>query len=158
MVLEDSSPDAAELASTFQLSPYFHARLMTSMAQAQELILSSEVDGIIRIRPDFSRQMRSGDAEVQVVTHGPRRQSRADHPGLRAERGASGPLAARPKGTTAPTGPVIVQDRLWFNEAKDSRYFLVPGLVVLVMTVLGALLTAWSSLASGSREHSNHSS
>src|SRR5271154_3087319 len=37
VVLEDSSPDAVELASTFQLSPYFHARLMTSMAEAQEL-------------------------------------------------------------------------------------------------------------------------
>ena len=37
---------------------------------------------------------------------------------------------------------MIVQDRLWFNEANESRYFLVPGLVVLVMTVLGALLTA----------------
>ena len=26
MVLEDSSPDAVELASTFQFSPYFHAQ------------------------------------------------------------------------------------------------------------------------------------
>ena len=40
------------------------------MAEAQELILTSQVDGIIRIRPDFSRQMRSGGAEVQVLAHG----------------------------------------------------------------------------------------
>ena len=39
-------------------------------------------------------------------------------------------------------GPVVVRDRLWFNEANDSHYFLVPGLVVLVMTLIGALLTA----------------
>ncbi len=31
---------------------------------------------------------------------------------------------------------------MWFNEANDSHYFLVPGLVVLVMTPIGALLTA----------------
>jgi ABC-2 type transport system permease protein len=31
---------------------------------------------------------------------------------------------------------------MWFNEAVDSRYFLVPGLVVLIMTLTGALLTA----------------
>jgi ABC-2 type transport system permease protein len=37
---------------------------------------------------------------------------------------------------------VNVQNRLWFNEAFDSRYFLVPGLVVLVMTLIGAMLTA----------------
>ena len=35
-----------------------------------------------------------------------------------------------------------MQSRLWFNEANDSSYFLVPGLVVLVMTLIGALLTA----------------
>jgi ABC-2 type transport system permease protein len=37
---------------------------------------------------------------------------------------------------------VNVQSRLWFNEANDSSYFLVPGLIVLVMTLIGALLTA----------------
>ena len=40
------------------------------------------------------------------------------------------------------TGPVIVQSRLWFNETNESRYFLVPGLIVLIMTLIGALLTS----------------
>jgi hypothetical protein len=40
VVLEDTSPDAAELASAFLLSPYFHTQLVTSMAHAQELILA----------------------------------------------------------------------------------------------------------------------
>ncbi|MHB1872602.1 MAG: ABC transporter permease, partial [Steroidobacteraceae bacterium] len=48
--------------------------------------------------------------------------------------------AAREAPTLA--GPVRVQSRLWFNEANDSRYFLVPGLIVLVMTLIGAFLTA----------------
>jgi ABC-2 type transport system permease protein len=30
----------------------------------------SQVDGIICIRPDCSRQMRNGDAEVQILAHG----------------------------------------------------------------------------------------
>ena len=37
---------------------------------------------------------------------------------------------------------MVVQNRLWFNEANESHYFLVPGLIVLVMTLIGALLTA----------------
>lgn len=41
-----------------------------------------------------------------------------------------------------PSGSVAVQSRLWFNDANESRYFLVPGLIVLVMTLIGALLTA----------------
>ena len=35
----------------------------------------------------------------------------------------------------------MVQSRLWFNEANDSHYFLVPGLIVLIMTLIGAFLT-----------------
>jgi ABC-2 type transport system permease protein len=40
------------------------------------------------------------------------------------------------------SGPVVVQSRLWFNEANESRYFLVPGLIVLIMTLIGAFLTS----------------
>ncbi len=31
---------------------------------------------------------------------------------------------------------------MWFNEANDSHYFLVPGLIVLIITLIGAFLTA----------------
>ena len=70
VVLEDPSPDAAELAAGFQLSPYFEAQLLTSMPRAEELMLARKVDGIVRIRPDFARHLSLGDAEVQVLVHG----------------------------------------------------------------------------------------
>jgi ABC-2 type transport system permease protein len=142
VVLEDTSPDAAELASVFQLSPYFHARLVPSMALARELILARQADGIIRIRPDFARRMRNGDALVQVVVHGGDANRARIIQNYAA--GAVGQWAARlaAEGQDIATGPVVVDQRLWFNETNESRYFLVPGLVVLVMTVLGALLTA----------------
>ena len=70
VVLEDPSPAATELAASFQLSHYFDARLMTSVTHAQELMLSRKVDGIVRIRPDFSRSLSLGNAEVQVLVHG----------------------------------------------------------------------------------------
>jgi ABC-2 type transport system permease protein len=31
---------------------------------------------------------------------------------------------------------------MWFNSANDSHFFLIPGLIVLVMTIIGAFLTA----------------
>ena len=38
--------------------------------------------------------------------------------------------------------PVEVEQRVWFNSELRSRNYLVPGLVVVVMTLIGALLTA----------------
>ena len=70
IVLEQPSPDAAELAAGFQLSPYFETRFVTSMQQAEKLMLAREVDGIIRVRADFPRQLVHGNAEVQLLVHG----------------------------------------------------------------------------------------
>jgi ABC-2 type transport system permease protein len=142
IVLEDPSPEATELAAGFQLSPYFDAQLLTSMVRARELMLERKVDGIVRIRPDFARHLHLGDAEVQILVHGTDA-NRARIIQVYA-RGAVAQWAARraAEGRDAPGGPVVVQNRLWFNEANESRYFLVPGLIVLVMTLIGALLTA----------------
>ena len=142
VVLEAPSPEAADLAAGFQLSPYFNPQLMTSMAQARELMLDREVDGIVRIRPDFARNLSLGNAEVQILVHGTDA-NRARIIQVYAEA-AVGQWAARQmaEGRSISSGPVIVRDRLWFNEANESRYFLVPGLIVLIMTLIGALLTA----------------
>jgi pyoluteorin transport system permease protein len=142
IVVEDPSPAARELAASFQLSQYFDAQLMPSMPQAQELMLSREVDGIIRLRSDFSRALSLGNAEVQVLVHG----VDANHARIIQgyAQGAIGQWAARraAQGFNVSNGPVVVQSRMWFNEANESRYFLVPGLIVLIMTLIGALLTA----------------
>jgi ABC-2 type transport system permease protein len=141
VVLEAPSPEAAELAASFQLSPYFDAQLLTSMPEAQRLLLAQRVDGIVRIRPDFARNLALGEAAVEVLVHGTDA-NRARIIQTYAQ-GAVGQWAARQaaEGRLVATGPVALQERLWFNDANDSRYFLVPGLVVLIMTLIGAFLT-----------------
>jgi ABC-2 type transport system permease protein len=142
VVMEDGSPDAHELAAGFRLSPYFDAQLTTSMPHASRLMLERKVDGIVRIRSDFSRNLAMGNVQVQILVHG------ADANTARIiqtyAQGAVGQWAARraAEGRPVVSAGVTVRNRLWFNEANDSHYFLVPGLIVLIMTLIGALLTA----------------
>jgi ABC-2 type transport system permease protein len=142
VVVEDPSPDAMELAAGFELSPYFKARVMTSMHEARELMIDRRVDGIVRIRPDFGRNLALGDAEVQILIHATDANRARIIQGY--AEGAVGQWSARraSEGHDVPGGPVNVQSRLWFNDANDSHYFLVPGLIVLVMTLIGAMLTS----------------
>src|SRR5207249_8296393 len=130
VVLEDPSPEAADLAAGFQLSSYFQPQLMTSMEQARELMLERQVDGIVRIRPDFARQLSLGKGEVQILVHGTDA-NRARIIQVYTEAAVC-QWAARQmaEGRSISSGPVMVRDRLWFNEANESRYFLVPGLIV----------------------------
>ena len=141
IVIEDTSPAAADLVAGFRLSPYFKTQVTTSMAAAEELMLERNVDGIVRIRQDFSRNVELGKAEVQVLAYG------GDANRARIieayAQGAVGQWSARraSAGEAIIGGPVNIQSRLWFNEANDSHYYLVPGLIVMVMTIIGAFLT-----------------
>ena len=44
-------------------------------------------------------------------------------------------LSARPP-------PIRIEDRSWFNETKESRLAIVPGVIAIVMAVIGALMTS----------------
>ena len=66
VVLEHRSPEADELAAGLSLSPYFKATLLTAMPQAQELMNQRKVDGIVRIRGNFSHQFAFNNADVQI--------------------------------------------------------------------------------------------
>jgi len=141
VVDEDASTDSAALVGAFRLSPYFRVTVADSMAEAKRM-LDRKVDGVLSIPSDFTRRWHLGEAEVQILVNG------MDANEARIMQAyAQGPIAqwsAARAGSDAliSAGPVIVTDRMWFNENNNSHYFLVPGLIVLVMTIIGAFLTA----------------
>jgi ABC-2 type transport system permease protein len=144
IVLEDTSPTARELVAGFQLSAYFRPQITYSMPPAEKLMLEHAVDAVVRIPPDFARQVSSGHAEIQILLHGgdANRARIIDGYVQGAIQAWNIRQSAEGKSVGADGGSAVVQQRLWFNEANESRYFLVPGLIVLVMTLIGALLTA----------------
>jgi ABC-2 type transport system permease protein len=139
---QDASADSAALIGAFRLSPYFEVRAVRSLAAAKSLVLDRKVDGILMVPSDFSRRWHSGTADVQILVNG------TDANQARIMEGyAEGAVALW--STTQPglqasagVGQAIVVNRMWFNEANDSHYFIIPGLIVLVMTIIGAFLTA----------------
>jgi len=38
--------------------------------------------------------------------------------------------------------PIEIEDRVWYNEARESRMAIVPGVIAVVMAVIGALMTS----------------
>ena len=142
VVVEYPTPEAIDLAAGLQLSPYFKPVMTRSMPSAQQMLLEHRVDGIVRIPADFSRRIAAGKGEVQLIVHG----GDANRARIIESyvQGALGVWSARlaAQGQANPSQPVGVEARLWFNEADNSSYFLVPGLIVLVMTLIGGLLTA----------------
>ena len=142
VVDEDDSSDSMALIGAFRLSPYFRVTVVHSMAEANAQMLNRTVDGVLRIQPDFTRRWHLGGAEVQILVNGTDANQARIMQGYAQGAVALWSAAQAGSGGTATAGPVIVVDRIWFNVSNDSHYFLVPGLIVLVMTIIGAFLTA----------------
>jgi ABC-2 type transport system permease protein len=143
LVMEESSAEASGAVSGFELSDYFQTHQVKTMAEAERLLMDKTVNGIVRVPTQFARDVQAGNAEIQVLVNGS--DANTARIALGYAQGAVGAWVARQaaEGKILNAGASVdLQTRLWFNEANDSTYFLVPGLIVLVMTLIGALLTA----------------
>ncbi|MCW2389565.1 ABC-2 type transport system permease protein [Sphingobium sp. B11D3B] len=144
LVVQDESAPAARLAQAYAHSPYFRVTPLNAVLPARALMQQGAIRGFVVIPPDFGRAMAQGKPRpIQIVTDGTqpnqanfvasyaegvRQTWMADEQGMRLGRRA------------AP--PIDVSQRMWFNPGLQSRYFLVPGAIAIVMTMIGTLLTA----------------
>ena len=149
IVLEDSSPTTLDVLEGLRLTTYVTPVYVGTMPEATRLMQAHEVDGILRVPSDFASRLAAGQGQLQLIVHG------ADASTARTIQGyVSGALAqwslrnADSQGDLAstsddaPFGTVVVQQRMWFNSANTSTWYLVPGLIVLIMTLVGAFLTS----------------
>ncbi|RRS02947.1 ABC transporter permease [Aquabacterium soli] len=144
VVMEDHSPQARDMLAGLQGSPYIAPVWMTSMVEAEQRMRAGEVNAIVRVPQDFSRELGLGHGRIQLVLNGVDSNTAAAVEGY-----VGGALATwaqqqadRAGGKPNGVGSVQVVQRMWFNEANTSTWYLVPGLIALVMTLIGAFLTS----------------
>jgi len=143
LVVENANADSSGLTGAFQQSRYFNPMKFSTMAAAEGALRSHQVDAIVWLRENFSTRFRQpGGAPIQVLVNGGDANNARMISGYIQETTA-GWLEqwARTNGIDV-ADLVTVQPRVWFNAELRSRNFLVPGLIAVIMTLTGALLTA----------------
>ena len=143
VVIEDQGAAARDLAGRFMLSAYFNPAFASSMQEADQLIHDNKTDVIVRIRNNFTRHLQyNGVAPVQLIING------VDANRARLIQGyVQGVVATwlavrHARGEPVMQPAVELEGRIWFNQDANSTNFLVPGLLTLIMTLTGTLLTA----------------
>jgi len=143
IVVAKPDQDTSRFIGSFRQSRYFEPVLLSTMPEAVEALESGTIDAIIHLRQDFSKKLKtSGDAPVQVIVNG------VDSNTARILSGYIEGAWIRWLGHeamaegTALKIPVQMEHRVWFNSELRSRNYLVPGLIAIIMTLIGALLTA----------------
>jgi ABC-2 type transport system permease protein len=146
LVIEDSSAPALSLATSYANSAYFDVTPLKGILPARDLMRAEKVRGIIVIPADFGASIARGrPTDVQIITDGSQPNQAnfiaAYADGVRANWMA-GEMGEK-IGSARAAGPLIdVSARIWYNPALQSRFFLVPGSIAVVMTMIGTLLTA----------------
>lgn len=150
VVLEDFSPAARGVVAGLDGTPYLAPVWTPRMRDAVELLRKGEASAIVRVPMDFSGRLAAGRAGVQLVLDGSDPTTAAALEGYVGgvigawtlhEAGRAGGKAM-PATAGAGPGAIQIEQRLWFNEANTSTWYLVPGLLVLVLTLIGAFLTS----------------
>lgn len=134
VVRDTMSPATRDIYTALKLSPYFEPVMAGSMHEAEARLRSGKTDAIVRRAKDES----DGAERIQIVTN-----ARDSNKARIMQRYLEGAVARW--GAAAPPPPqgqAAVEARVWFNDAMESRHFLIPGVSVLIMTLIGSLLTA----------------
>ncbi len=148
---QEGSQNSQALLKRFQASPYFSVKkTVTSYRELTHAIDADRCKLGIVIPFDFSRKLRdAGSAPVQVIVDGTddntanlaKGYARAVITGFSGDYQRQW-LERQGLPIAASEGVISVEPRTWFNEELESRNFIIPGVVALVMALVGALLTS----------------
>lgn len=142
---ESNSASGMEIRTDFAHSPNFRVYAASSREEAARMMRDSVIAGFIVIPSDFEALLlgtpSGGTAPIQVIVSG------SEPNTANFIRGYSQGVIGNWEQSRLNTGKTVhpaleVVPRYWFNPAAMSRWFLVPGSITIVMTLIGTMLTA----------------
>lgn len=136
----DRSDSSQRLLETFGSSKYFFVNPVSSPYEAMEHLASEEDRASLIIPLDFEKDLLAGrTSKVQILLDGSDSSTVAPVLGY---IGSIQNLASRNIANFDAKPPYEIRARYLFNPELNSRWFVIPGLNVMVMGILSVLLTA----------------
>ncbi|MCB1061307.1 MAG: ABC transporter permease [Verrucomicrobiae bacterium] len=146
VVMESATPEAQSLVAAFRNSPSYEVRVGRDRRDFEEDLVAGNIRGLIVIPATLTESLRRGDAvtAIQVIVDGSEPNTASF-----VQNYAQGTVAnwmvqqSFDVGRSRSIAPrVSTEPRVWFNPEIQSRWFLLPGSIAIIMTIIGTLLTA----------------
>lgn len=143
LVIENSTPETEQFLQSLSNTPFFDVRVSFDPRAFRDDLTAGRLDGIMLLASDFTRRIGRGDtAPVQIITDGSDPNTASLVTGY-VQGAWQSWLSQRLLSAGAPAAGLIdPQPRVWFNPELESRRFLVPGSIALILMMIGSLLTA----------------
>lgn len=146
----DGTPASRDLVARFTGSAHFDAITHTQDEEAaRALVDAGRAAAILQINAGYEESLRSGrTTPVQLIVDGSDSNTARYivNYGTQIAAGANGAIlleqAQRRAGRTITAGRAEVQPRAWFNADLESRNYYVPGIIALLVMLIGLMLTS----------------
>lgn len=138
-VLQESRDATSnEIVARFDASQAFDViTYYTDRRQLETSLQKGEVAAALVVPRELSRDLNRNEATLQFILDG------VDANSARlAQNYAQAIINDYLQQNGLVKLPIEIEDRTWFNEAKESRLAIVPGVIAVVMAVIGALMTS----------------
>lgn len=145
---QSKTTESRQLLDAFQASSYFRINyFVNSSDEYQALIESGDARVALVIPPDYAERLFDGNAKVLMILDG----SDASIGGtaLSTARLVGQSFGtkiltqqATLSGRSAPTPPVEVRTQVWYNPDLNSAYFMIPGVIGMILSFITTILTA----------------
>jgi drug efflux transport system permease protein len=143
---QDRSQRSRELLERFEASHYFHVRLrVLTLGEVERALDSGSAQVGLVIPRNFARDLERGlvvpiQAMVDASDSNTATIALAYIDTITARYSTL--VAVQIAGSPEPSASVDARLRVWFNPDLESKDFVVPGLVAVIMTVIGGLLSS----------------
>jgi ABC-2 type transport system permease protein len=144
LLVENRTPETESLVAAFRDSKYFTIEFSNSRAKLADDLVAGRLRGLMVIPVDFSRQWSLGQTSppLQVIADGSE-PTTANFVQNYAREVALLWLQQRALETGTKMPPTVnLESRMWFNPSLESKNYLVPGSIAIIITMIGTLLTA----------------
>jgi ABC-2 type transport system permease protein len=146
---QDQTPESRALIRQFEGSKFFEIRGMVGDYTAIERAIdrSRILMGVV-IPRDYSRQLGAGrEAQVQILLDGSDSNTASIALGYAESLVSSYSLDLRTAALNRRAGerltpPVEARLRVWYNSSLESKNYVVPGLIAVILQIIAALLTS----------------
>ena len=145
---QSQTPQSRALLDAFRAADYFTISYSVgSQAEYQTLIEAGKVRVALVIPPDYDRRLMDGNAQVLMVLDGSDASIGAtalSTAKLVGQSYATRILSqqAALSGRAAPSAPLEVRTQVWYNPDLDSAYFMIPGVIGMILSFITTILTA----------------
>lgn len=141
IVVEKSSHYTQSLVNAFDKSHSFEVQTDTNRVKLTRKIEEGKIRGMIIIPSSFDKDILKNSIKLQIITDG----SEPNVAGF-VQKYSYGVLEnwllqeGFDKKSSNPT--ITIETRYWYNAPLLSSYFLLPGSIAIILTLIGTLLTA----------------